>query len=276
MQPLVDASSSASGDVLSGAPSDSYKYCVARKAGECRAASQMGDIYVNCPNEARRFDGGFGCMWSGLNQEVPVDMCVGNMSAYLNSIVQVGFKKNDFSGALGRTLTRALTRYKIIDPYWHGKAMSDASWLIFRSMYTNGAWTDVLLGKLPPYPPTDSVVRWTFQPIPVKLMPPVGLGVNNAVIQFGYAENGSPGNFYCTSRQEKCLATAATVPGVPFQFPSEGTGGVESGVTGLACTTGCTIAIPALAQRTLYYQVKYRNASNQTVATGQMEIVAVP
>jgi hypothetical protein len=215
-------------------------------------------------------------MWWTENSDMPVDICVGNMSAYLNSITQMGFKKNDFTGALGRTLTKGLTRYKIFDPYWHGKALSDASWLMFRAMYANGAWTDILLGKVPPYPPTDSVVRWTFQPIPVKLTAPPGLAVNNAVIQFGYAENGLPGQFYCTSRQEKCMATAATVPAVPFLFPSEGAGGVETGITGVPCANGCSVALPGISQRMLYYQVKYRDASNRTVATGQIETIAVP
>ena len=131
-------------------------------------------------------------------------------------------------------------------------------------------------GKVPPFPPTDSVVRSTFQPIPVKLTPPAGLAVNNAVVQFGYTENGSPGQFNCTSRQEKCLATAATVPAVPFQFASEGAGGVEAGVSGVQCANGCSVAIPAISQRILYYQVKYRDASNNTVATGQIQMVAVP
>jgi hypothetical protein len=276
MQPLIDASSAATGNVLGDTAADSYKYCVARKSGECRNASQPGDIYVNCPNEVKRGGGSYGCMWYSQNQDIPVDICVGNMSAYLNSIVQVGFKKNDFTGELGRTLTRGLARYKIVDGYWHGKVLSDASWVMFRSMYTSGAWTDILLGKLPPFPPTDSVVRWSFQPVPVKLTPPPGLTVDNAVVQFGYAENGDPAKFYCSSRQEKCLATATTVPTVPFLFPSEGTGGLEAGVTGLPCANGCTVAIPAVSQRMLYYQVKYRDASNKTVATGQVETVAVP
>jgi hypothetical protein len=198
------------------------------------------------------------------------------MSAYLNSVVQVGFKHTDFTGALGRTLTKGMARYKTIDPYWHGKALSDASWVLFRSMYTGGAWTDVLLGKLPPYPPVDSVVRSTFQPIPVKLTPSAGLAVDNAVIQFGYAENGGPGQFYCTSRQEMCLAAAATVPAVPFLFPSDGAGGAETGVTGVPCANGCSVAIPAISQRMLYYRVKYRDASNRTLATSQIETVAVP
>jgi hypothetical protein len=276
MQPLIDASSAATGDVLSDTASDSYKYCMARRPGECRTASQPGDIYVNCPNVVKRNGGSYGCMWYSQNQDMPVDICVGNVSAYLNSIVQMGFKQNDFTGALGRTLTKGLTRYKLIDPYWHGKALSDASWLMFRSMYVSGAWTDILLGKLPPYPPTDSVARWTFQPIPVKLTPPAGLAVNNAAIEFGYAENGEPGQFYCTSRQENCLATTATVPAVPFLFPSDGAGGVESGVAGTSCTSGCSIAIPAISQRVLYYRVRYRDASNRTVATSQIETIAVP
>jgi hypothetical protein len=249
---------------------------VARKAAECRAASLPGDIYANCPFETKRPDGSYGCSWYGTNNDQQIDICVGNMSAYLNSIVQVGFKRSDLTGALGRTLTKGLTRYKIIDSYWHGKALPDASWIMFRSMYTGGAWTDVLLGKLPPFPATDSVVRSTFQPIPVKLTPPAGLAVDNAVVQFGYAENGSPGQFYCTSRQEKCLATSATVPATPFLYPSEGAGGVETGVSGVPCADGCSVAIPAISQRLLYYQVKYRDASNGTVATGRIEVVAIP
>ena len=43
-QPLSDVSSAATGDVLNDTPSDAYKYCVARKAGECRSASLPGDI----------------------------------------------------------------------------------------------------------------------------------------------------------------------------------------------------------------------------------------
>ncbi|MEO8596166.1 MAG: hypothetical protein ABI759_22800 [Candidatus Solibacter sp.] len=276
LQPLLDASSAATGDVLSDAAADSYKYCAARKGGECRSASLPGDIYVNCPNQVKRNGGSYGCMWYGQNNDIPVDICIGNMSAYLNSIVQVGFKKNDFTGALGRSLTKGLSRYKVVDPYWHGKALGDASWVMFRAMNASGAWTDILLGKLPPYPPIDSVVRSTFQPIPMKLNPPSGVGVNNAVVQFGYAENGPADQYYCTSRHEACVATAATIPAVPFLYPSEGTGAALSGITGMPCTNGCTIAVPAISQRILYYQVLYRDAANKVVATGKLEPVTVP
>jgi hypothetical protein len=51
---------------------------------------------------------------------------------------------------------------------------------------------------------------------------------------------------------------------------------VEAGVSGVACVGGCSVAIPAISQRILYYQVKYRDASNNTVATSQIQTVAVP
>jgi hypothetical protein len=129
---------------------------------------------------------------------------------------------------------------------------------------------------MPPFPPADSVDRSTFVPIPVKLTPPPGLAVHNVIVQFGYAENGNPGNFYCTSRQEKCITATVSVGPIPFQYASEGTGGVELGITGLACATGCTVAVPALSQRVLYYQVKYRDAANKTLAVGQVEMTAIP
>jgi hypothetical protein len=275
-QPLIDVSSAATGDVIGDAGVDAYKYCVARKAGECRAASKMGDIYMNCPNATPRFEGSYGCHWYQDTQDVSVDMCVGNHSAYLDSIDQIGFAKTDFKGALGRGLTKGLGHYKIYDPYFHGKATPDAEWIMFLTMWVNGGSSEWLAAKTPPYPPSDTVDRSTFIPVPVKLSPPPGLSVNNVVLQFGYAENGNPSSFYCTSRQEKCLASSSTVPTIPFLYASEGAGGVETGITGLSCTNGCTVAVPAISQRVLYYQVIYRNAANQTLAKGQVEVTAVP
>jgi hypothetical protein len=273
-QALNDASSPATGNVLGNTGTDAYKYCVARKGGECRTGSSPGDIYVNCPNQVVRSIGTYGC--SSQDQNLYTDICISNSSAYLNSIAQMGLGHNDLTGALGRSLTKGLSRYKIVDYNWSAQALADASWIMFRSMYTNGAWTDVLLGKVPPFPPADSVVRSTFVPIAVNLRPPAGLGVNNAVIQFGYAENGVSSNFYCTSRQEKCLATSSAIPAVPFLFPSDGAGGVETGVSGLSCASGCTVTLPAISQRILYYQIRYRDTSNATLATGQVEVIAVP
>jgi hypothetical protein len=65
------------------------------------------------------------------------------------------------------------------------------------------------------------------------------------------------------------VATASLVGAPPFYFASENPHGA-------ACSSNCTIAIPAISQRVLYYQVKYRDHSNKLVAASPMQAVAVP
>lgn len=273
-QPAIDVSSAATGDVIGGTSADAYKYCEARKAGECRTASKPGDIYMNCPYMTPRYEGSYGCHWYGDAQDVAVDMCVGNNSAFLNTIGQHGFQRNDPLGSLGRSVSAVLSRYKYLDPYMHGNALPDASWMLAESLWVDGVSSAWIAAKLPPFPSPDTVGRDTFVPVPVTVKPPSG--VDNVIVRFGYGENGTPAQLFCTSRKEACLATSSSVPTIPFAFPSDGTGGAESGVTGLACSAGCTVEIPAISQRMLYYQVVYRDVANSTVATSNLSVIAVP
>jgi hypothetical protein len=94
--------------------------------------------------------------------------------------------------------------------------------------------------------------------------------VDNATVEFGYVENGQATDFFCTSRRESCVATAAAVNELaPFAFAGEVTAGVP-------CAAGCAIQIPALSQRVVYYRAKYRDASNRVLATGRMQVAAAP
>src|SRR5207244_2593015 len=139
----------------------------------------------------------------------------------------------------------------------------DGLWLMFEGENFNGSEYQILSGKMLPYPVADSINRGTFVPMNVQLKPPDGLGVDNAIIQFGYAENGAAGQFYCTSRHEPCVAASATVPSDPFKFPSDSPNGALTGLVGMACASGCSVVIPALSQRVVYYQVLYRDSGNQ-------------
>ena len=90
-------------------------------------------------------------------------------------------------------------------------------------------------------------------------------GVGLVSAEFGYAEfNGK-----CTTRQETCLANSATIGAVPFQFAGENT-------DGMPCAGKCTLAIPAVSQRVLYYRVKYRNGANVVVGETPEQAVIVP
>jgi hypothetical protein len=271
-QALADASSPAKGNVISDGPANAYQYCVARGSGECRAGSTRGDIYLNCPYMASRPDGTYGCYYA-IGDD---DMCVYNTGAYLNVAAQIGYQYSDAAGALGRRLTYGLTRYRLSNVNANARTLPDGSWLLLWGLGMNGSLSAVLAGKMPPFPAVDTVDRTTFLPMVLNLTPPASAGVDNAIVEFGYAENGPPGQSYCTSRREACVAASATVADNPFQFPSDGTDGTEAGIQGMSCATGCSIAIPALPQRILYYRVKYRDHNNNVVAETALQVVAAP
>jgi hypothetical protein len=85
-------------------------------------------------------------------------------------------------------------------------------------------------------------------------------------MEFGYAEYGTATQHYCTSRQEACLATAATVADSnPFSFAT-----TESSATAsaLSCTTSCTVMLPLLPLHIAYGQVKFYDAGGTFVVDG--------
>lgn len=264
-QPMQDISSSATGNVIGTTSSDQAKYCIARKVNECRTGSAPGDVYANCTNQFQQYSPNFTCR--DQNQSLYNDFCFANMDGYLMGVNQMGFATADPTGLLGRQLTKGYEHWKLANGFWNAQAFADGSWIMFPGRY------GILLGKLPPFPAADSIVRTTFVP-QVVTVPTVG-GTDNAIIQFGYAENGDPANYYCMSRQEKCMVAASTVQTIPFSFPSDGAGGVETGLTGQSCVSGCQIAIPGISQRVLYYQIKYRNSSNATIQTDPVAIINV-
>ena len=66
------------------------------------------------------------------------------------------------------------------------------------------------------------------------------------------------------------MAVHATInPADPFKFPTEGAGGVETGVAGVPCSASCTVTIPVIPGYTVYFQIRYRDANHLTLATQQ-------
>lgn len=266
--PLIDVSGPAS-SIGTGA-SAAYTYCVVRVANECYAGSTVGQIYVNAPGVFWAY-----CSGNAAHGSTPMgpqnDICIGNQSAAANAIRQFSLGNTDYAAAYARTLVTATGRLGMFYGFENNRLLPDNSWLLFRQEWANFSRADMWMAKMVPFPAPDSVARGTFVPFPVVVRPPSGLAVNNAVVRFGYQEYGAPGALDCTTRNDACLATGATIPAgnSPFYFASENP-------SGLACASGCAIVIPAISQRILYYQVVYRSAGNAVLATSQMMSAVVP
>jgi hypothetical protein len=95
--------------------------------------------------------------------------------------------------------------------------------------------------------------------------------VHDVVVEFGYAENGAANSFFCTSRRESCVAVSGAIgSSAPFFYEQTET------YSGAPCASGCTVAIPALSQRILYYRWKYRDAFGNVIATSDLRATATP
>jgi hypothetical protein len=151
--------------------------------------------------------------------------------------------------------------------YWTARSLPDASWILF-PLPTGRNRFDIFLGKLPPFPDPDATRRSDFIQVMLSdLNPPRDLGIDNAIVEFGYRENGPADAHFCTSRQEACVK--GNQEGNQFGF-------AKDSLDGTPCSGGCSISIPALPMRVLYYQVKYRDSSNKVVYAADPAVFATP
>jgi hypothetical protein len=175
------------------------------------------------------------------------------------------------SGRLNRVLSFNLFRYRMQNTQGNVHTLPDHSWIITHGAGYGGEWAEQpwFLAKMPSEAAPDGFDRTAFIPTAVSVAAAaLPGGTTNVISRFGYAENGTTTQGFCTSRQEECIANySGAVPTVPFSFPTDGSPTTEAGVAGLACASGCTLTIPAVPQRVLYHQEVYRNASNAVLGT---------
>ena len=198
--PMKDVSGPKS--VIEETAADSFKYCVAEAAGECNDASGKratapGEVYANCPG-----NDGATCTGAENNRGV----CVMELGSFAGQISQISAATpQNPSGLDVRALTWGFKPFHISGGYfWSARTLADGSWILVNAQgYRRGADAKFLAKTPPPFTP-DKVARDRFVPVPVTI--PARAGATRAMVKFGYAENGDPGSFYCTSRQEACVA----------------------------------------------------------------------
>jgi hypothetical protein len=169
----------------------------------------------------------------------------------------------DVGNGIARDLTMGFAGHNRQNQFTRGDVMPEGKWIFVPAVWIDGVRSEFLIAKTPSVEPLDNIRRDRFQDIPVKV-PPVP-GATQAVIDFGYEEFGAKTDFYCTSRKESCV-----VPGLtPFSYASES-------ISPQACTSGCTITIPGLPEKILYYRVRWLDASGATIKTANLQAIAIP
>ena len=257
---LVDVSGPSS--VIGGTSGDNYKYCIANAVNECVAGSAIGDVYVNAPFVSYPY-----CYNPNPNDPASQTddtnmICVGDIGAYTQNITQQGVSTNDVTGATGRALGSAHNIYNQESTFWTSgnvpSGLFSTNWVRWGDQLASALTTNFL----PPFPLPDSVNRATFVPVSITMNPPAG--ITGETVQFWYPELGG-----CTSRQENCVASSATInQTTPFQWASET-------ITPLSCTGNCTIQVPGISGHVVWVQPQYW-ASGVKVSTGAVQQVVVP
>ena len=235
-------------------------FCLAYQAGECRSGSMPGNAYFAARGI---FDPGV-CVSNNVMLNVP---CLIGLQPEGGWAFQMGL--GDSNGKSMRRLTMGWQAPMQHFSFMNWMSSPDAKYGFFATIapQMNVGWTGIQWWamKLPPWNVFDATDRSTYINVPVVV---TGTKPGDQVrIAFGYAENGAATDMFCTSRHERCYS-AATSPTTTFQF------GSTDSAQYVSCSSGCTVYVPAIPLRTLYYQTEVKGASG-SVSQGFPQVVPV-
>jgi len=232
-----------------------FTWCRALVAGECVAQSSPGETFVSVPEA--QIDG---TCYSGDGEVITP--CLTPAGPEMGGYEQFGISEWDPYGKLWRRLTMAFNGPGRTNNFanMHGKSTGDYGFTA--TVWADGRRSDVMAVKLPPWPVPDGVARNTF--LRVKVAVPA-LANSSARVEFGYAEYGADQDglpLFCSAeRAERCATPVPAGSKEPYVWESEQPSWVP-------CAGGCTVTIPALSGRALYYRIQRRVGT--TVSSGPL------
>jgi hypothetical protein len=239
--------------------SNVWQYCYAYNTGECVSGSSAGAAYLNVPMATVLSPSS--CMAASYYANFP---CIRTTFPMGGSGVQVDLSQPDPNMQHFRRLTMGLSGPGRQFDYANWRSTPDGQWAIFQSYWADGYRNDFFVAKLPPWPGVDpKTARNDYvRTRPISL---AGTPSDTIRIRFGYAENGPPEKLYCTSRQETCATDGSGV--APFLFASE----PQQYKT---CGRECTVQIPAISGRIVYYQMDRQDGG--VARSGSLQVFAAP
>jgi hypothetical protein len=240
----------------------SWSLCRAFQSNECMQGSSTGNLYLSLPQA----DLASTCASSQFTQAIP---CLYQPAPWSGQSIQLRIDRTDFSGLTTRKFGYVHGHAGTTYAYSNCRPTADAQFMFCPGYWLDGVRTEWLAYRIPPAFPADSVNRTTFVPVTVTYQ-----GVpfaSNIRARFGYLENGGD-QLRCTAYAQDCsteIPSGASTD--PYSFTNES-------VTRESCANGtiCTITIPSLPNRLLYYVVDRLDGSGAVVTTSAMQVVAVP
>jgi hypothetical protein len=258
---LQEVSSPATGNAITD--TTPWKFCYAYSAGECRTGSSVGDVYMAVPQAGGQKNAQLGqCFSNWFDENMP---CAINLQYHAASIAQGAIDRADATGQNWRKITTGFSGPGIEMSFSGATLEPTGQWALFNCVWCNGVRSELFMAKLPPFPSNQPSSSQNF------VSTAMTLGANShydqARIRFGYVENGgNPSNFFGTPRADACM-TSTTI--LPYAFVSEN-------AAWTSCSGGCTISVPAISGRVLYYVVDRKNSSSGVVSTSEIRTSVTP
>jgi len=251
---LKDYSSPATGNVFGDF--QTYGWCRAYKVNECRTGSAVGGLYVSVPSATTTAGS---CYSNQYEKNIP---CIFSNTPVTANVMQFDISQADATGSrqrrLGYGLAGPLRQYQ----FNNARATPDGKYMIFPGNWVDGQRRELMIAELPPWPNVDAYDRTTFVPVPVNV--DADPNAPNARVRFGYAENGPPESLFCTTRQDSCSTEPPTLaPTDPYSFMSETR-------TAQTCSNGCTIRIPGISERVVYYVIEWLSSTGTVVRSSSL------
>jgi hypothetical protein len=218
-----------------------YAYCVALASAECAPSAVAGDIVFYVPGKIAST----ACYSNQMEFAIP---CIMPASPLGNWADQEYLARTNDAGV--RRLTQSLSGPSRQFTYINWRPLPDATGGLFLNSFVDGIFPTMFYGSVPAWPGYDSGIYNGYQQTAFTL----GSGAALAEIRFGYLENGSTSQFYCTKRAESCVTKASYSNSAPYNFIT------VDGHSGTSCTSGCTVNVPYLANHVLWWQ-EYRSSN---------------
>jgi len=256
IRPLVDASPA----VLSNTAADHYKFCYVVKAEDCYAGSIVGEIYFNVPFLTYPYT--VPARFAPFPWSMVRDISFTQNTHTTQTLLQASAHRRDSYGTTVRRLTTGFAPYKVQSTFWNLRALPTGNRFFWGTKHLDEARDEILVADLPPFPGEQSLYRGNFVPVRLSLG---GASGDEVRVRFGYSENGPAESLFCHERQVACSTSASGTQ--PYAW-------VDESPSWSNCSSGCSISVPAISGRVLYYVIDRRNGG--VTSSSMLDAVAVP